>query len=80
MKLVNEAVRDIMLYLEQNQVHTLSDNIFEHTVISYTAIADALTSSEYYSIDEVKYAVIQLVYAGLISADMLPGKKGTILI
>lgn len=79
MKLVNEAVRDIMLYLEQNQVHTLSDNIFEHTVISYTAIADALTSSEYYSIDEVKYAVIQLVYAGLISADMLPGKKGTIL-
>lgn len=54
MKLVNEAVRDIMLYLEQNQDHTLSDNIFEHTVISYTAIADALTPSEYYSIDEVK--------------------------
>lgn len=76
MKLVNEAVRDIMLYLEQNLNHKTSDNVFEYSTISYNILADDLTPSRFYTSDEVKYAVIQLEMAGYILANTLKGKNG----
>ena len=79
MKLVNEAVRDIMLYLEQNLNHKTSDSVFEYSTISYNVLANELTPSKFYTSDEVKYAVIQLKMAGYILANAPTGKNGRYL-
>ena len=79
MRLVNEAVRDIMLYLEQNLNHKTSDNVFEYSVISYSALANELTPSQFYTSEEVKYAVIQLQVAGYILANTHAGKNNRII-
>lgn len=78
MRLVNEAIRDIMLYLEQNQNHTSNNSIFEQSTLSYSVLAKALTPSKNYSHDEVMYAVIQLYQGGYIDAKIQRGKPGHI--
>lgn len=75
MRLVNEAIRDIMLYLEQNLNHTSYEATFENDVISYNKLAKELTPSDFYTATEVKYAAIQLVDAGFILAHKYTGKK-----
>ena len=79
MRLVNEAVRDIMLYLEQNLNPKIDNGILEYQTISYNALADELTPSRYYTAEEIKYAVIQLKIAGYILANAPTGKNGRYL-
>lgn len=75
MRLSIEAVRDVLLYLEQNLEPKINNNKFEYDSISYFALVKALTPSKHYSEAEVMYAVIKLKEDGLIAANVATGKN-----
>ena len=75
MKLVPDAVRDIMLYLEENLTLEVVDNKPEYSSISYLKLADELVPSKHYSKEEVVYAIQQLCQCDMIKAHITTGKS-----
>lgn len=76
MKLVADAVRDILLYLENNLEVTLENNKTNMSYISYVEPANTLTPSKHYSKEEVIYAIQQLYQNGMINVNIFIGKQG----
>ena len=69
MKFKIEAARDVMLYLELHlKPHTTASGKFEYDKISMKKLVDALTPSDHYTPDEVKYAIIQLHQSNMVKA------------
>lgn len=76
MKLVPDAARDILLYLEQNLTIDIVENKTKTNSISYLKLADELTPSQYYSKEEIVYAIQQLSQHGMIKSKISTGQNG----
>ena len=77
MKLILEAIRDIMLYVEQNlQLSNNGSGSYESNTITQLNLASELTPSKHYSKEDVIYNVRLLVEHNLLKAVIAKGKNG----
>lgn len=68
MKLNYDAVRDVLLYLEENLVYSNKYNLsMDHIPIDSKTVAKTISDKKTYQQDEVLYAVEKLAEAGLIA-------------
>lgn len=81
MKLNNECVRDVLLYLEENLYYVnVSDNTLRHAALSMNAIATELHGKKSYEVLQVKYTVEKLIEAGFIHTSVFAkGHQNAIL-
>lgn len=81
MKLNAEAVRDVLLYLEQNLEYNDTEYEAQKIIkpISMQAIVEALGSSEHYTDNEIRYAVKKLWENQMINAKAPTGTHGEFL-
>lgn len=75
MKLVADAVRDVLLYLENNLYLTVENGKTIYDNISFKKLADTLTPSNHYSKEEVIYAIQQLYNSQMISVKIHSGNN-----
>lgn len=77
MRLVPDAVRDVLLYVEQNQKSEFTvNNAFEKTSLSANSIIDNLTPSKFYSKEEVMTAILTMRDAQILECKSRTGKNG----
>jgi len=78
MKLNAEAVRDVLLYLEQNLEYNDTEYEAQKIIepISVQTLVKVLTPSEHYTDDEIRYAVKKLWENQMIHAKVSTGTRG----
>jgi len=72
MKFSNEAMRDVLLFLEENVVHKHDDDTFQPKSFTVYLIVEhdyfsKLFSKHKYSKDELSYTIIKMVEGGLLN-------------
>jgi len=76
MRLVPDAVRDILLYVEQNQKSEFTvSNAFEKRAISANSIVNSLTPSRFYSKEEVMTAILAMCDAQILECNLRTGQN-----
>jgi len=80
MRLVLDAVRDILLFIEQNQEAEYDYNgVFDIKPLSAKYIIEELGDGKYYTKEEVGYAINLLFNEGIISGNPCTGKNNRII-
>lgn len=77
MRLIPEAIRDVLLFIEQNlQLKDNGSAGFESNIITQNELASELAPSKYYSESDIIYTVQQLVEHKFLVAKVATGKNG----